>query len=424
MSFGDWLADLDELALRCQHERARGYLSEAIGCYRAGAFRACIVSTWIAVAFDFIDKLRELDLSGDLNAHAKLEEFDRIRTQNDLRRSLEFERGILELARDSFELLSPLEYSDMKRLFEDRNRCAHPSMIALDQAYQAEPELARLHMVNAVNYLLGRPPVQGKAAMDRLVHEIESQYFPTETSAAVQHFRHGPLARPRDALVRNLVILLSKKVLLESIEDTEARRIYAAISAIREMHREVTEAVLFDMLSDLMRRVEDDALPRALGFLRLLADSWQYLRADVRARLEAYVRNMPGEGTTHSLGFAVGFPPLQGMAIQRVASLEDGELAEILEKYHGPALLDRAIALYIEANSFNEANRRANLLILPVVQYFSSQQVERIIRGAASNSQILGSFQVRPAILALRESERMPRPEFDQLLEEVSLVVE
>jgi hypothetical protein len=45
--------------------RARSYLREAVDCYNAGLYRAAIVTTWVAVVFDLIEKIRELALSGD-----------------------------------------------------------------------------------------------------------------------------------------------------------------------------------------------------------------------------------------------------------------------------------------------------------------------------------------------------------------------
>src|SRR3712207_8471465 len=47
------------LVLRCRSEQARQYIAEAVACYRAGAVRACIVATWVAVVYDFVHKLRE-----------------------------------------------------------------------------------------------------------------------------------------------------------------------------------------------------------------------------------------------------------------------------------------------------------------------------------------------------------------------------
>ena len=103
---GQYLADLDELVLLCRSPEAKKYISEAVACYRAGAFRACIITTWIAVVFDFVDKLRELELSGDKKATAKITEFEQKRQLADIRGALEFERRILDIARDDFELLS------------------------------------------------------------------------------------------------------------------------------------------------------------------------------------------------------------------------------------------------------------------------------------------------------------------------------
>ncbi len=123
---GEHLIDLDELVLRCRDDQARQYIAEAVACYKVGAFRSSIVATWIAVIFDFIYKLRELDLTGDTNAKQKLEEFERIRGNNDVNGSLNFEKKILDLAKDEFQLLSPLEHADLSRLLTDRNRCAHP----------------------------------------------------------------------------------------------------------------------------------------------------------------------------------------------------------------------------------------------------------------------------------------------------------
>ena len=123
------LADLDELVLRCRDPRSQAYVREAVACHHSGAHRASIVATWIAVVFDIVGKLRELDLSGDGRATAKLADFERIRAGGDgrLKEALDFEREILAVAKDEFELLTPLEKADLERLQEDRNRCAHPS---------------------------------------------------------------------------------------------------------------------------------------------------------------------------------------------------------------------------------------------------------------------------------------------------------
>src|SRR5450830_1042284 len=66
------LVDLDELILSCRDEVAKNYISEAIDCYKTGAYRAAIVAAWVAVIYDFIHKLRELELTGDKRAVQRL----------------------------------------------------------------------------------------------------------------------------------------------------------------------------------------------------------------------------------------------------------------------------------------------------------------------------------------------------------------
>jgi hypothetical protein len=57
------LGDLDELVLCCRTEEARSYISEAVACYKVGAFRSSIVAAWIAVVYDLLSKIRELSLA-------------------------------------------------------------------------------------------------------------------------------------------------------------------------------------------------------------------------------------------------------------------------------------------------------------------------------------------------------------------------
>jgi hypothetical protein len=178
--------DLDELVLLCRNEKARSFIQEAVQCYKAGAFRQAIVATWIAVVYDIIHKFQELELAGDANASKHLGQFEKIRQAGDLKGSLEFERNILTVAQKEFELISDIEHIDLARLQEDRNRCAHPAMNTNDEIYQPSPELARSHLRNAIEHLLQRPPVQGKAALNRLISDIESDYFPANNEDAVK----------------------------------------------------------------------------------------------------------------------------------------------------------------------------------------------------------------------------------------------
>ena len=79
---------------------------------------------------DVIEKLRELDLTRDKNAHQTIARFDNILATEDLSVALAFERNLLDLAKDTFALLSDVEHAALARLQEDRNRCAPPTFFS------------------------------------------------------------------------------------------------------------------------------------------------------------------------------------------------------------------------------------------------------------------------------------------------------
>lgn len=182
------LGDLDELLITCRTEEARNYVSEAVACYKGGAFRACIVAAWIAVVYDLLAKFKELSLAGDAEAQritgevARLQAAVATRDQAAIRRILEIERDIVSIANDKFAFFDGQQIIDLQRLQDDRNRCAHPTYQGADQQYSPSAELARAHLVHAVRHVLAVPPVQGKAATAHIIRLVNRITFPSTWS--------------------------------------------------------------------------------------------------------------------------------------------------------------------------------------------------------------------------------------------------
>jgi hypothetical protein len=410
------LEDLDELTLRCRDEKARQHIAEAIASYRSGAFRSAIVATWIAVCFDVIEKFREIALAGDKEAERQVQDIDATRRTGDLTRALKFERELLELAKDKFELISPLEYIDLERLQADRNRCAHPSLAADDQAYVPSAELARLHIHSAVTHLLQHPPVQGKYALERLLKEIESDYFPTTAKEARVAFGSGPLRRPRESLVRNLVLVLCKTLLNEKPEWKRRSRISAALQAIQEFHPVQCTKAMREKLSAMFRAVPDKELQATTTFLKSVPDSWQYLEADVRQRLQNYVSDLPA-ADLDEIDSLLKYAPLQAQARQRVRVATKKELREVLFFDLPAEVADKYIDLYLKSRSFDDANDWAKHMVVYTGD-FTADHVRKLLTNIAKNDQILGSFQIGPLISNLRTLKKLPEDEFELLLQQ------
>lgn len=402
------LVDLDELVLRCRDVYARRYIQEAVACYRAGAHRACIVSTWNAVVFDYLHKLRELELTGDAEARKQLERFERIRAggEAELKAALDFERELLKTAAERFELFTPLEREDLARLQSDRNRCAHPSMQSIEDPYQPPAELARLHIRNAVEIMLQREPVQGKAAFDRICAEVASAYFPTSKEKAREQFQAGPLTRARASLVRSLFVGLTKETLNGDRLRPELQRLTSAIGAIVEMHRPVCETLLGDELPSLGREVPDGGLWRLVLYFHAVPGSWDAVGEAVRSKVASFIDNVKGDDLPWALGSALRVPDLRERARQRLGDLSVDGIVQLLGDGLVDDVAERAISVFGSSSGFRQAEQFGQLLLPALGKSIGPDLIVRVIQEAGSNSQIWNATGMPAILLDLYNSTR------------------
>lgn len=413
------LSDLDELVLKCRDEKAKSYIKESVSCYKSGAFRSAIVSTWIAVSFDIIDKLKDLSLTGDKEAEKQLEEFEKARKAGDIAKSLKFERDILEIARDKLELISHIEFIDLERLQQDRNRCAHPSMTSDSEIFNPSAELARVHIRSAVEYLLQFPPAQGKYALESLIKEVGSEYFPTSLDKAVTAFKNSPLFKARESLVRNFIVVLLKKILTEKNDYKEGLRIFSALNAVEQMHKEIYSTTLKAKLSSLIKTLDDKNLDRSFPVLERLTDSWEYLDPDIKQKLEAYVENLPKD-KLDELEFLLLHTGLATSAKERLRKITRSEIDDPIF-FDLPILVgDKIVELYTKSESFDQANSFSSTVIR-YASDFMKEQVERVIRSCGENFEIENSFEVATVINAMRKNKQVTDAEVDSWLVDVGL---
>jgi hypothetical protein len=405
---GIGLSDLDALVLRCVGKKARSFLGEAVACFKAGAFRASIVATWVAVVFDYLAKLEELALLSDTKAQKKLEEFKKIARSGDVGGALRFERTVLVSAKDEFEFVGPIAYGDLLRLQEDRNRCAHPSMIDAENDYQPAPEAARLHIVNAVRHLLEHGPAQGKVAIDRLLEELGSAFFPGSVDELVVHLRSGPLGRPRDTLVRNYALVLLKELLLQppvestnlleqltgSWERSKRRdRLLLSLEAVIALHREKTYEFLTEKFNDLVSKCDERNLEAALGLLCRLRDLGSLLQEAERGRLKRYVRAMPAGDLGSTLPLARTLDFLVDEAKWRFSVASGVDWVHLGCATSTPSVwIDEAVAKMAVADEWKPVNDIAKGFLIPNVGLVNQSHVQTLLRASKTNYQLRSSW--------------------------------
>lgn len=388
------ITDLDVLVLSCRSIRARGYIAEAVASYRAGAFRAAIVTTWIAVVFDFLDKLAELEAAGDKAAGSRLQALRGHQGKTDteaIKASMDFENTLLDIAMNEFQFINPLQHSDLERLRNDRHRCAHPTVLDDETPYAPAAELARYHIRSAVDYLLSQPPVQGKAALDKLMSQVESELFPEDVDGALIVFRGGPLSRARDSLVRNFAVATTKMVITGDAERPVRQRGLVALQALHEMHTDTVERAITERLVDIVDRAPETALPRVLILLNALPILQAAVDEPQQLRLRKYVEIGSTKSPVGMIRQAMKIPFTREAALTRVRNLSDDALPKLLQFDPPPEAIDEVLARYKESGSFSTANKLGRDSLLPHLTMLTTEQTEALRRTILDNHQVMAS---------------------------------
>ncbi|MEZ2680098.1 hypothetical protein [Providencia rettgeri] len=284
--------DLDTLISKCRNEKSKKYILEAISCCNEGAYRAAIISTWVSILFDFIYKFHELALSGDKQAEKLDNEHSSILAARDydrIKKSQDFERNILTEAQN-LELFTDLEKEDLIRIQTDRNRCAHPTMINLDEIFEPSREQAYAHIVNAINIVLSQLPAQGKIAHERVMKDIDSQYFPKDIEAAREILKNGPINKGRKSLVRGIILVLLKDIINEKKRDRDIlNKYFNVLCVIREMNQLYYDDTLRTELDKLLEKIDESEALTYLFALLSIPCLWELINNGNKLKIQAFI---------------------------------------------------------------------------------------------------------------------------------------
>jgi hypothetical protein len=278
---------------------------------------------------------------------------------------------------------------DFQRLFEDRNRCAHPSMISSDDAFQPTAELARTHIVVVISSLLQKPPVQGRVALDRIWTDIDSEYFPADSEKAGEFLRNGPLQRARPSLIRSVVVCLMKDMFQEGRANSKRLRQYAALLAILKVYREPAVAAIKEKLPTLAAAVEDEQFNKVVRFLGTVPGAWEWAGDAARIRAQVYVGNGPAEKLPRYIPYALRSTHLRNFAITRLENLDSEQMLHKLIKGGADVTYaDRAIQLLEKSPAFRTAEERMQRLIIPLAPILLAEHIEKICELFETKNQI------------------------------------
>lgn len=420
------LSDLDELVLSCRTEQSKEYISEAVACYRAGAYRAVIVNTWIAIVYDLIDKMRELASGGDSAATTLIEDFEKHQKQINegneqaIKSSLEFERNILHTSKDKMEFFDQQQLVDLARLREDRHRCAHPSFHRIDEPYRPSAEQARMHLRNAIVHVLSQRPVQGKSAITNIVARVSSNYFPIDTQKAITQLEKSEFSNPKASLVKSLVDKLMFGYFDESGPLKFNKKTITALKAVIVMQRENAETRVASQINRIFRDVDDKNLARAIGLAMEVPEAACSLDQASKDKTQNFIETGPASSVVSILRLAMNMEDFHGSCMKRISDLDIEVLSDgILNFELGRLAVDRAVTLYENSRNWGGANDVSHKAIIPLVGILTKEEIVRILKAPKDHgADLIGSHGFSEFLNSLEERSVVPNEVLNEILSE------
>lgn len=389
------VTDLDELALTVRDRTSKSYIIEAINAYRGGAYRSAIISTWIAVSYDIIAKLRELALQNDAAAIQWISGLDNAIANNQISKLQVLEEQILNVAETRFEFFAPHEAEDLQRLKRDRNYCAHPAFVAEDVLFQPTPDLVRTHIVHAVIHLLSQEPVQGRKAVTRLCEDLLRESFPEDIESTAVFMNSKYLNRARRTLVESIIDVLIKTILKG--DDSEFRgkrsRLVRTLVVVSYRHPQIYEQRMSTKFREIAENLNDEQLKSAIRLISADNRCWQWLGEAERIRLKHIINRADSNSI---LRFATVYKAFDLLVIDELRPLllnlfsksDEATQQNVISKSPRSEFAARAIEFYSSARGFRGAEALGESVIEPMIPFFSADDVNRIVEIARENDQI------------------------------------
>jgi hypothetical protein len=383
------LVDLDAELIRIRDLRSRVYFGDALKCYRAGAFRAAISSTWVALAYDLIRKYRELDGFGDAEAHAFLEKWDASVLASNVPKLLELERSLLDHAHNKMAIIDTMGFRTLKRLYADRHLSAHPAFANKDELYEPTDEIVRAHMAAAVELVLSQRPVQGRGIFEAFSVDIQSPGFPTARQIIIDYVDRKYLANMRSSVLRNFGVVLGKSLIQNVPPEWEPyqSKLPSALLSLKLRRPEEWG----DIATELVKLINDDDFANRLRSVAVLAEFPELIGRLEQTSLTALHHTVAHDASLAAApqAFAAAqIDEFRNELVSRFEGLDDTAAAQVLSVTAPLALWPNALSRYAVSGSFRGAEARFDQFISPFGSIIDEPQLDDLFAAIKDNGQI------------------------------------
>lgn len=154
------------------------------------------------------------------------------------------------------------------------------------------------------------------------------------------------------------------------------------------MYVGVGEATLADILPDLVRNVPDEKFYRVVFLAGNISKSWATIGDAAQIKVLNYIRTASDDDAYRFLPYAVQVPALRQLAHERLEKANAETLARVIRKHPSPDYVLMALTRFELASTFRDAESRCELLVLPLAEVMTANDIDRIVNAFLANLQI------------------------------------
>jgi hypothetical protein len=234
---------------------------------------------------------------------------------------------------------------------------------------------------------------------------------------AKKELEEGLFVRPSAAFARGAVDEILHGFFQEGDSYYRSRRIPAALAAIVEISRNVSEPRLVEQFRRILPRLSDKELPYAIALVIRIPECARAPSEVQYEKLRGVLRDGPLIVVAPLLERASRVTQLEAAVRNRVSNLSLQELAAQVKAGLREAAVEPAVTFYCTSRSWSTANYVAESLMLPLLPHLKRRHIERIIRSPEEEKSDLRDSSGFGQFLEKVRAERVIEPdELDALL--------
>jgi hypothetical protein len=117
-----------------------------------------------------------------------------------------------------------------------------------------------------------------------------------------------------------------------------------------------------------------------------------------------------------TFSWALEFEPLKSKAQQKINSLTESEMIDLISVKPNAYLIARALEIYATSQSYNHANKLADNIILPLIPFLTTEHIDILLNIASSNGEVNGSFQFIDVLKRIVDRKILPQDYIEHII--------